>query len=88
MCHPATLTRELITLQLLWGCLSVLKPTIKVYTENPCGQTFKTVCVALLDAVKGCMRSCFGECNLKLALDMLVCSNRVPSYHMLFWPTR
>lgn len=79
--------RELLTLQLLWACLVSIGPSMAEYEASPSGQSFKQMCMSLMDAVKRYTKGCFGDYHLKLLLDLLVCSKRVPSHHMLYWPT-
>jgi hypothetical protein len=81
--------RELLTLQLLWGCLiGAAAPAIAQYEARPSGQTFKHLCVSLMEATRSTTGGCFGEYHLKLLLGLLVCSGRVPSHHMTYWPTQ
>ena len=77
--------RELLPLRLLWD--SIPWQELADYRSDPSRDSFGVWYDKFWLNVGLRQKGAFGEYNMKLTLDLLICSKRVQEHHVSRWPT-
>ena len=76
--------REFLTLRILWD--SIPRQELADYVSDPSRETFAAWYDKFMGNIGMRQKGAFGEYNMKLILDLLLCSKRMRDEHISRWP--